>query len=255
VEQVRKVLFMIVVIAIILSIQVGDPGFASALTCPSGTKLLGGKCIGNASGTTKNPGGEWELPINRVVIGNDMYQSNNFTLSAINTYDLNTFSFIFNNSTNNLFTNQGLLMGSGNIMGNLTNPGLLALGLDTIKIDGNFDNTNGIMDVIIGSGDAHGMLDVTGQVKLGGAVNIYLDEGFLPQAGMKVAIIDKPSGLEGSIADMSVTQGWELFIDNDTEVWARYNTVPEPSTILLIGSGLLGLVGVGIRQRKKTASK
>jgi hypothetical protein len=251
-KQIQKVLSIAVVLTIIVIIQLSDLGVASAATiCPTGyTKNSSGICV--KSGTSKvlgsgggNPGGEEA----------DWYLNERFNNNLLDSFLINSNSSLnLNNQILELgtidFSNSGLLFGGGTIQTNLINSGLMFLGNDLFTINGNFSNVGGTINEVIGIGGEHGILNVEGNVTLGGALNISLADGFTPQGGQKFLLIDPPFTIGGSFT--SITPCWTTVIENN-DLYVQY--VPEPSTILLVGSGLLGLAGFGMRRRKESATK
>jgi hypothetical protein len=90
-----------------------------------------------------------------------------------------------------VFSNQGgALRGSGNLMGDLTNQGTLAIGdtatAGTLGVSGNFtQGENGVLSLLLTGPDAgaYDRLTVGGDVALGGTVQIILAPGYLPMVG------------------------------------------------------------------------
>jgi hypothetical protein len=249
-KHIRKILSIVAVLAIILIGQFVDAGFVSAVTtCPAGyTKNSNGICVktnskvlGSGGG---NPAGEdWDVYLTDSFIGT---LSHTFSSSSLN----------LNNQTFDLgglqLTNSGLLFGGGTIKANLINSGVMFLGNDLFSIQGDFSNVGGTMNEVIGSEGEHGILNVSGDVFLGGALNISLADGFTPQVGQQFLLIDIPHSISGSYD--SITPGWTTKNING-DIYLTSTSVPEPSTMLLVGIGLLGLAGFGVRRRKKGETK
>jgi T5SS/PEP-CTERM-associated repeat protein len=139
----------------------------------------------------------------------------------------------------------GLVAGVGTVIGNLTNEGEVAPGNSpgTLKVQGNFtQGVNGILNLEIGS-TAADLLQVTGNAKLGGTLNLGLFDGFIPHAGATYDLLTA-SNLSGAFAkidlpDLGVGRSWQFNYGADRFSIA---VVPEPSSLLMAAVGLAAAV-------------
>jgi hypothetical protein len=158
------------------------------------------------------------------------------------------------------------LQGSGIVNGNLFNRGNFIAGTAgtplTFNINGNYtQNATGIFTELIGS-KGNGLLNVSGTATLvpGASLNVQLASGFDPKNGTTFTIMDY--GSEKGSFTLS-----DPYFDNGKQQWAvSYGAggddivltaqatkvvTPEPGTIFLVGTALLGMVGYAKKKRER----
>jgi hypothetical protein len=159
------------------------------------------------------------------------------------------------------------LQGSGLVNGNVFNHGNFIAGTLgnplTFNINGNYtQNATGIFTELIGS-KGNGLLNVSGAATLvpGASLNVQLLGGFDPKNGSTFTIMDY--GSEKGTFTLS-----DPYFDNGKQQWAvSYGAggsgdifltaeatkvvTPEPSTMFLVGSALLGMAGYAKKKRAR----
>jgi fibronectin-binding autotransporter adhesin len=145
--------------------------------------------------------------------------------------------------------NGNLAMGGTIVPGSMSNPG-------TFTVNGNYEQIgSGTFDELIGGASSNGLLDVNGDVTLdsGSMLAITLLGGFNP-LGDNFTIMDYNSFLgEFSNGSSFAADGfnWSVNYGPNDIVITAVSTTPEPSTILLLGTGIVGL---GCYTKRKRAS-
>ena len=174
-------------------------------------------------------------------------------------------------TTNGTFTNNGFIVGTGHITGKVSGSGYIAPGQSAggFTIDGHLTHDGGGHEIELG-GHFHGdgdksltefdWLDVTGNVELAGALNVYLIDSFELLAGMSFKILHVGGTLTGQYdglpdgALVGTYSGTDLFITyfggdgNDITLFSR--AVPEPSTLLMAMTALAVLVVFGTKRSR-----
>ena len=172
--------------------------------------------------------------------------------------------------------NGGILSGTGIITGNVTigaggavqpgnSPG-------TLTINGNFSNS-GRLFIDIASGSSFDVLNISGNATFNSGSIIEFDflNGYNPSAGsswnfllaQSVTGLDNVGFMFGGLASglcddftyLNNNDGFHLIFSNSV-LGVHINLltgaeVPVPPSIVLLGSGLLGLMGFGWRRRKR----
>lgn len=153
----------------------------------------------------------------------------------------------------------GLLSGAGTIVGDVVNDGgIVAPGLSpgTLRINGNYlQGPNGILNLEVG-GVLAGEFDqliVTGNLILAGTVNIHLVNGFLPAVGDQFNFFAIGGDFDISGAEIhwpNAPIGLRYSASYDDGVYSAVITaVPEPSTLVLAGMGMVAVALAGRRRQ------
>lgn len=109
-----------------------------------------------------------------------------------------------------------------------------------------------------------GLLNFNSGVVLNGTLTFALASDYvIPAGGAQMTLMTSPFAFTGSFDQVILPDGWSVesisFQSGSTTTYALIASapapVPEPSTMLLLGSGLAGLVGSGIRRFRKPGSK
>lgn len=159
-----------------------------------------------------------------------------------------------------------------NITGNLTNTGgILAPGASPglLTIEGDYTQlVDAFLEIELGGlvrGDEYDALDVTGNLTLAGTLDVVWYDGFTAALGNTFDIFDWGT-IDGMLAgtfdtinlpDLDFGLFWDissLYADGSIFVTGT-DPIPEPATMLLLGTGLIGLAGIRRRREKKTAAK
>ena len=159
-------------------------------------------------------------------------------------------------------------MGNGTFVGDFdTGSGILAPGSSagTMTISGNYIlGGTGTLEIEIG-GFTSGLFDVltvTGNASLtGGNILFSFLDGYDiavdPQQLKSLQFLQVDGSISSFASNIvfdfpsSVYFDYHVSQQDDGLFFEAVSTIPEPTTIVLIGCGLLGLLGVVIRQRRK----
>ncbi|MBX9791601.1 MAG: PEP-CTERM sorting domain-containing protein [Pirellulales bacterium] len=141
----------------------------------------------------------------------------------------------------------GSLGGVGNIIGNLTNAGVLEPGNSpgTLKVQGDYTQPSaGLLNLEIGPA-AFDLLQVSGNAKLGGTLHLSLLPGATPSAGTTYDLVTA-SKLTGTfnvldLPDLGGDRSWRVTYGADR---FSVSVVPEPETILMAAIGLAIVLGL-----------
>jgi PEP-CTERM motif len=97
-------------------------------------------------------------------------------------------------------------------------------------------------------------VDVAGNASLNGTLNILLQGGFNPSVGSTYDfLVFTPGELTGTFSTINNaffsggSEKWAVIYNNPggyVGLTAQANTVPEPSSLLLLGGGLMTRVGI-----------
>ena len=145
--------------------------------------------------------------------------------------------------------------------GSIVNGGMLSLpeGSFVHVANGFYQLAAGTLGEAIGAGGYSILVTADGQVMLAGTLDVMLDPGFYPAIGTsyKFLLFD-PGELSGTFDSIENryfnhgTEGWLIIYDNaDGYVELEAVPSPEPSGLMLLGTGILGAIG---RIRRKWLS-
>jgi T5SS/PEP-CTERM-associated repeat protein len=153
----------------------------------------------------------------------------------------------------------GTLQGNGTITGDVTSTGTVAPGNSpgTLKIDGNFTQTGGVLEIQIAGANVFDIIDVTGVANLENVLIEFLFiDGYAPAAADAFAfLLAPPGGLTITNATYLISglqPGFDYDVvpgaNGELSLIAQNNgvSVPEPGTLVLLGAGL---AGIGVRRR------
>ncbi len=114
------------------------------------------------------------------------------------------------------------------------------------------DSTSTLIMEIAGDvpGSGYDQLDISGLATLNGTLDVELLNGFTPSAGDDFDILD--GSTTGSFAqiDLPARGGGLSWNTADLYSTGTISVVPEPSTMVLLAAGGIGLFGYGLRRRK-----
>ena len=160
--------------------------------------------------------------------------------------------------------NYGKFFGSAIFTGNVTNYGIVSPGSSPgmLTISGNYtQDVLGTLLIELGGniqGTNYDFLKITGTATLAGLLDVDLYGGFIPHAGDKFNFLVASGGLNGTMFDnYELPYGisyWNEIYGTDMvslEYLGGGQPVPVPSTLLLLGTGLIGLAGLMRRKLKR----
>jgi hypothetical protein len=166
-----------------------------------------------------------------------------------------------------LMENYGIFKGSGNsFIGNVINYGVVSPGLSpgSLSITGDYtQGLDGLLEIELAGyiqATEYDFLKITGIATLAGELDVNLLNNFDPITGSIFDILHADLGVTGTFTslDLPTLSGgryWDIVYElNDVKLYVEGGAAPapEPATMLLLGSGLIGLAGYG---RKKFFKK
>ncbi|NQT41113.1 MAG: PEP-CTERM sorting domain-containing protein, partial [Planctomycetes bacterium] len=153
-----------------------------------------------------------------------------------------------------------LVQGGGTLAPGQMAPGQVA---GTMAMTGGYTQNAGVLEIEIGGldqGNEYDFVDVSGTADLDASLQVLLTGGFDPQLGdsfdvLTAANVNLLAGftLDQSLLDPSQQYFAYRVIPGGNGQILRLQLVPEPSTIVTAGLGLMALIGLGWRRRRRIA--
>jgi hypothetical protein len=195
------------------------------------------------------------------------YEMSGGKLNAGNITNYGTFYLKGGDVITSLLQNYGLFKGGGTsaslTTGYVINYGTVSPGSSpgTLTITGNYtQDSSGTLLMELGGltpGTEYDVLKITGTAMLAGLLNVTLYGGFSPVVGNEFDIL-QAGGLSETFGSYNLPYGrsyWEVDYDYHNNIvsleYLGNPPVPVPSTLILLGSGLIGLTGLMRRKFKK----
>ncbi|MBU1195410.1 MAG: hypothetical protein KKE62_19140 [Proteobacteria bacterium] len=158
----------------------------------------------------------------------------------------------------------GTLSGNGTINGDVTLASTATLSPGnspgTMSINGSYSQAkDAILEIELGS-TSYDILNITGTASLAGILQVVLYDDYIPENGSSYSFMTASDGIMGDFDSIRGPGSWLWTVDyqnivstdgtSHTAVLTARNPVPIPTTAWLLGSGLLGLLGVRRKIRK-----
>jgi uncharacterized protein YhjY with autotransporter beta-barrel domain len=166
----------------------------------SGLTMISSNIQTGNGGLTKDGSGKL------ILLGQSTYRGS----TTINDGILELDGFIA--SENTIVNLEGLLQGTGRMGGNLLNRGLVSPGHSpgALHVHGNYRQTNeGTLRIEIASLSTSDHLEIGGEAKLGGDLDVVLLDGFRPERGDKVTFLTADNEVLGRFDDVNAPV-WDL---------------------------------------------
>lgn len=215
-------------------------------------------------GGTHTIGDTLTISVNPKLGSTGTYEMSGGTLNAGKIINNDTFNFTGGDVITSLLLNYGLFKGGGtSFTGNVENYGTVSPGSSpgTLNISGNY--TQGPLGTLLielegtTQGTGYDFLNISGTATLGGLLDVNLLGSFIPSIGDEFDILKAASGISGEFGSYDLPFGrnyWDIIYGTNMvslEYLGGGQPVPVPSTLLLLGTGLIGVVGIMRRKFRR----